>query len=328
LGGAPRPGILLVDRDSWHTARQWVAPAGLEPRGLRFRPDGKQLALHGGRQAVIWDLPDGREKTYALSARAGWQKVVSEAAFLAAGRLLVVEQIRKDKQVRLSVRDLVSGGEVGAGVTITPSGQIGAGAKVTINGEPWVPPTNIEPLLSDEGRLLLSRPGTFLPWQDPISIWDVNLGDSLGELSCPDLGFGLHEMISGMSANGSWLYHLNYASNDIMNPNLSVLRLRIWNIPDRRHHWDLRFSDELASAAISANGRLLAVGYAHGAVELWDVPDRELVFEWWPAGGSTIKHLAFAPDAAYLACDDGQAPVRLLHLAELRRQLADIGLDW
>jgi hypothetical protein len=54
----------------------------------------------------------------------------------------------------------------------------------------------------------------------------------------------------------------------------------------------------------------------------------EELFRRQPAGPRAIEHLAFAPDAAYLACDDGQAPVRLLHLADLRRQLADLGLDW
>ena len=38
--------------------------------------------------------------------------------------------------------------------------------------------------------------------------------------------------------------------------------------------------------------------------------------------------MAFSPDGARLASSDGKAPIHVLNLAELRRALAGLGLDW
>jgi len=74
---------------------------------------------------------------------------------------------------------------------------------------------------------------------------------------------------------------------------------------------------------------VLRDAYGEGFVELWDVQQREELFRWQPLRVGEIKHLAFTSDAAFLACSsEKQGAVHLLRLGNLRRRLADMGLDW
>ena len=72
---------------------------------------------------------------------------------------------------------------------------------------------------------------------------------------------------------------------------------------------------------------MLGVGYENGVVEVWDIAAKELLFDWRPLG-TAVKNLAFTPDADFLAVSGATAPVHLLHIGDLRRRLADMGLDW
>ncbi len=54
----------------------------------------------------------------------------------------------------------------------------------------------------------------------------------------------------------------------------------------------------------------------------FQVPGRGL------GGAGGVSRLAFTPDAAFLAASGQRGPVHLLHLADLRRQRAQTGLDW
>jgi WD40 repeat protein len=105
------------------------------------------------------------------------------------------------------------------------------------------------------------------------------------------------------------------------------MRLRVWDVANHRLHWDMRFSDAPAGSTFSPDGRLVVLGYENGSVEVWDVQERELLFQ-WRGLGAAVKRLAFTPDAAFLAYSGAQGPIHLLHLRELRRQLADMGLNW
>src|SRR5262249_18053060 len=145
----------------------------------------------------------------------------------------------------------------------------------------------------------------------------------------PDLGLGSRgTKMAGLSPDGRWLYHLNSPPDGRSGLDRSRLRLRVWDVANRRHHWDMRFSGNWSNVAISPDNRLLAVGYENGSVELWDVQERELLFQWRPPGAGAIKHLAFTPEAAFLAASRDREPIHLLHLADLRNQLAQTGLDW
>jgi WD40 repeat protein len=324
LRGGPQPEVVLVECASGQVRHKLAIPADLKPGALLFRSDGQRLALLGKGQAVVWDLPDWREKTYSLAARADWRQAFHRPAFLAADRLLVVEQMNKDKQVRLSIRDVVSGQEVGAGfiTTLYQNPNFGSGANLL-----WA---DIQTILSADGRLLLGCSGSLGVSHNPISIWDVASGNRLGELSSGGMGPPpLTPRASDLSPDGKWLCNFHIPSNDVLSVDMTQARLRVWDVSNRRLHWDMRFSGSPSAMMFSPDSRLLAVAYAEGFVELYDVQQKEELFQWQPLRAGAISHLAFSSDGAFLACSsEKQGAVQLLRLGELRRRLADMGLDW
>jgi WD40 repeat protein len=318
LRGRPRRGLVMLDLRSGHVAPSLAVPAEAGESVLRFRPDGQQLALLGMRQTIVLDLPDGRERGRTIAAPgAPWGQLwPTRSVFLADGRLLTVQYVMKDE--RLSVRDIISGGEIGPGV-----------AESLDQATSWGGPSDVR--LSSDGRWLLKLPHPSWPSTSPISIWEISNGAQVGELAPPTDEGRVVVFAADLSADGRWLYRMAIPFNPF-NPASTggpfEARFGVWDVAARGQVWQVRCPAMPSVAEFAPDGTLLAVGYENGLVELWEVARGEELFRWQPAGSRAIKHLAFAPDSAYLACDDGQAPVRLLHLAELRRQLADMGLDW
>jgi WD40 repeat protein len=312
LHSAPQPGVMLVERASGKITHQLTVPDKLMPITMRLRPNGRQLALLDGRQAAIWDLPDGRAKTYSMAAPDGWQRLDFDAAFPADGRLLVVDQMLKDNELRLKVRDVVSGKQVGPGITAA----LGQGPNL-------VP--GVQTHVSADGRLLLVSDAMMQPTREPVSIWDVASGKRVGELKTPDQELAI---MMGPSPDNHWLCQLSFPSSDVQAVNLSQFRLRVWDVPRRQRHWDLSDAGApLSDPVFGQDGRLLAFGYENGAVAVWDVQERELLFRWQAHTGA-VRPLAFSPDSAFLAASGPQGPVCLLNLSELRRRLTDMGLGW
>jgi WD40 repeat protein len=316
LRGGPQPTVALVERDSGRAGPPLTLPAKLTAGALCFRPDGRQLAAVGTGQAVVWDLPGGGDKTYSLPGRAGWFPQTSyRPTFLADGRLLITEQHIQGGEVRFAVRDFVSGQEFGPGV------------KATLSQAPAL--LAVAARLSADGRRLVSVPASFGTSPDPIIIWDVQSGERVGEMTHPDLGTGaVAAMMAGLSLDGQWLYHPSHPSGGLVGLDVSQMRVRVWDVANRRHHCDIPVSAEPSEGAISRDGGLLAIGYENGSVEVWDVRAKEELFQWRPTGARKIRPLAFTPDADFLACGDERGVVQMLHLGELRRRLADMGLDW
>jgi WD40 repeat protein len=324
--GGARPGAVLFERDSGQASPALGIPADLLlPIALCFRADGRQLAAVGTAgnriQALVWDLPGRRVETYSLAGRGGLALALahSRPAFLADGRLLVAETRSHDKEVQLAVCDFISGQDVGPAVTAPP---------LTWNLPPLPAHLGVGVQLSGDGRMLVALPRSRTgPSPDPI-VWDVQTGERLGQLNVPEPGAIRLLVMSGLSLDGKWLYYPINPSNDVEAADLSLMRLRIWDIAKRRHHGDVRFSGQPSEVVLSTDNRLLAVGYENGAVEIWDIQEKEQLLRWQPLGVPAIRHLAFTPDAAFLAASGNWGPVHLLHLGELRRQLADMGLDW
>jgi WD40 repeat protein len=82
------------------------------------------------------------------------------------------------------------------------------------------------------------------------------------------------------------------------------------------------------AADFSSGSRLFVIGYADGTAQLWDMDEGALLFQ-WKAHLQALSHLAFTPDGESIASCDGLSPsIQFLHLPTLRRQLAEVGLDW
>ena len=77
----------------------------------------------------------------------------------------------------------------------------------------------------------------------------------------------------------------------------------------------------------SPDSRLVAVGYRDGSVQIWDLGAGEELFR-VGLRGRAIVQLAFSGNGRFLVAGDGQSAVQLVEIPRLRRQLAEIGLDW
>jgi WD40 repeat protein/tRNA A-37 threonylcarbamoyl transferase component Bud32 len=322
LRGGQSAGVVLLDPASRHAAPPLAAPAGVREAVLRFRPDGRQLALLEMGQTVIWDLPDGRQRQWPRPPiGAVKQRWPTRSAFLADGRLLTVEVVRRDGSDRLRARDLISDQEVGPGIDAPLNQGTGRLVGADAHGIGDV-------RLSADGRWLVGLPFPMLPSRTPISIWDVSTGARLGELAPPADEGSVLMLAADLSADGRWLCRVTIPFSWDSSGGASEARLGVWDVADPGRFWQVRCPALPSAVEFAPDGKSLAVGYENGSVELWDVARGEELFRWQPGRSHAIKHLAFSRDGAYLACCEEQAPVRLLHLADLRHRLAEMGLDW
>ena len=106
------------------------------------------------------------------------------------------------------------------------------------------------------------------------------------------------------------------------------MRLTLWESATGRRRWQFPSPFPPDSVTFSADGRLFAVGYDYGGVDLYNAQTGEQLLRWQPSGLRSADRMAFAPDSSLLAAAGGAGPVRLLNLADLRKRLGELGLDW
>ncbi len=87
--------------------------------------------------------------------------------------------------------------------------------------------------------------------------------------------------------------------------------------------------DPVVALALDQSGTLLAAATAgpEGLVQLWDPASGELLAT-LPTGMSTLSRIALSPTGKWLVAGDLDGRARLWDLADLRRQLREVGLDW
>ncbi len=79
--------------------------------------------------------------------------------------------------------------------------------------------------------------------------------------------------------------------------------------------------------AFSADSRLLAIGYRDGWLRLWDLARHEEVL-FCPLRSRPIMQLALGGAGDVLAVSEGEGNIQFVDLVQLRRQLAELQLDW
>jgi WD40 repeat protein len=173
-----------------------------------------------------------------------------------------------------------------------------------------------------------------------IVLWDLSGGRKLADLDLPaDAGDSL-QLDAGwpvwFSPDARWLA-ARVKEGKALDP---IQRLRgvplppdkwglvLWSLPDGSRRQYLRLSSGPAAHAFGPGGRLLALGFEDGNVQLWDVESGKELFR-WAAQTDSVRGLAFSPDGLALASAGAPSPtIQVLHLDKVRQELARIGLDW
>jgi WD40 repeat protein len=305
-----KPGrIIVVENPSGKVRYRFDLPASEETGQMLFRQDSGLLAsVTSAGDTLAWDLSDGRE----CVRRKGDGPVDNPwfaPTFTPEGRLLTVVSL-KDRLVFL---DLLTGEELQMRPELVIDRLTEAGISKL--------------LVSGDGRQLLGLPGENDLVRVATPIWDLTTGERQGELR------PLDDEISGLiravsSPDGRRLFKVCIPASFDASVGSSEPVLSMWNLDSRERLWQVRRNVLVSAWAFSADGQLLAIGYRSGFVELWDVEYGEELFRWQPRGQREIRSIAFSPDNVLIATGDGSGPIQLLHLAELRQQLMEMGLDF
>jgi serine/threonine protein kinase/WD40 repeat protein len=307
--------VKLLDRATGRLTCTFSAPAS----DLRFRNDSQQLLAFGGQEVTLRDMPTGKElirrKAADLAGDGAGPPLVRAAAFTPTGRVLVA--VTRGLAGSTRMLDLVTGQELWR----TPStGQ-------SIAGE------SIYGFLSPGGQLLVGVP---MPDADldRLRTWSLPQGKEVPLLQGlqQEDGFFYNQF---WSPDGRWLaLHIDampplgrmLSSLSLKDPHLAV-----WSLPSGKKCWEQQLGDSPGAAALSPTGGMLAVAFRDGTVQLRRLDDGQEIFRWvspWK-GLEDARRLAFTPDGSTLAAGGvGEPNLRLLHLAELRRELERLGLGW
>jgi WD40 repeat protein/tRNA A-37 threonylcarbamoyl transferase component Bud32 len=307
--GEPERKVVLVDRATGEVRHRFDVPETPRRQFLLFRPDGGQLAwCTPWEAAVIWDLNTGTEIARRESSNPEPAPFFSPA-FRADGRL-VTTAVAAD---RLVIRDLFSRETVGVPLSgPTPAQLIEAGVR--------------QMELSADGSRLAGLTNDSDPTLQPILLWKVESGEPDGELKPADKEVTSLTR-SAFDPGGRRLLKVCIPASYDANVGSSEPRISVWDVDAKERRFQIQRTVLPSAHAFSADGKLLAIGFQNGFVELWDVEGKQELFRWQPRGQREVRQIAFSPDNAQIATSDGAAPVQLLHLAELRRQLAGMGLD-
>ena len=301
--------------------------AGASPEGhqvLRFSPDGRSLMALSGDGVILWNLERG-ERTAVIPVRP-----VLGATFDGEGRRLFMTTRQALLEVDLDPthpgRVATQGQEprrVASGVrhwTVAASRQ-GGRIAVADHGENLV--RVFGPRTGEEREFRLNRFSGFTD-VSPDGRWLVAGGATsatVWDLESPDASprtlEGEGEGVR-FSPDGQWLIMMGRD-------------LRLWRTETWEPHPALPIERNTAAeyaAAISADGRWLAVNQNDREIHLIDIATRRTLASLEGPGTSRILDVCFSPDGTYLAAARDRGEVQVWHLKRLRSELGAVDLDW
>jgi hypothetical protein len=170
------------------------------------------------------------------------------------------------------------------------------------------------PIISPDGKWVVvgTRPAD--PGGAGYDVWDVHRGEVVEHLAHPA---GPYVPIATFSPDGKWLVTGR------------GVECRFWEVGS----WELRRSIGIefrasGALAFSRDGGVLAVASSPRAIQLFDTATCRQLARLESAVPDNIWAICFNPEADKLAAACSNHVLLVWDLREIRRQLADMGLDW
>ena len=344
--------ILLDSKGQWEIAeaselRTFLASplkGKREYGSVAISADGRFLAAGAfGGAAALWDLPTGNELVYLEGSPLNFVAFENGPQRMGVDQTLLIMQLNGLSQRTICIDRKSGGVDIGPAQKlpilgahfvqsqdgrVLASAQILKGAVVRRAAQPdhlieLVPREDVRSVgVSPDGRWVATG-----RWDEPggAKIWDIEeLHGSKGQTFKPakDLpGAGGH-CWTVFSPDGK---HLLTTGVDFAT---GASRLRRWEVGS----WDeIPFNEPIEgkSATFSPDGKLVVLETGSGVARLIDAETgTEYARLEDPDHYSTV-HYAFTPDGTKLACATGDGCcVRVWNLQAIRRQLAEMDLDW
>jgi WD40 repeat protein len=295
-----------------HRVRLWDVATGKEqppPAGhdaavsaIAFTPDGRRLAsasvLRGDETVRLWDAETGRQ----VRAIAGHKGGAASLAFSPDGKLLATADWQEPGNVYLwdvesgDRRRLIEGLGAGVIVAFSADGKRLAGADAFANRDggcavrAWEVDGGKKVLHVDRAKEQGAQSAAFAPDGRTLTLGDAELHSidlkSGKERAWPARPWGRARTVV-YSRDGRTLVET-----------FGNVKSSLWETASQREIWELMPAG--AAAAISPDGRFVAVGMKNGGIALVDVKSRERLLTLGEAG-DRVSALAFAPDGKRLA---------------------------
>ncbi|RKZ56816.1 MAG: hypothetical protein DRR08_20685 [Candidatus Parabeggiatoa sp. nov. 2] len=283
--------ISLWSLPSGKILKQWSAPDKV--RALAVSPDGTLLASAGTDDNItLWEV-NTQEKRHTLT---GHQKLISGLAFSPNGKLLA--SASNDDTARLWQVETGQPGHILTGhtrnvqkVTFSPDGQLLATSSKDTTIRLWqVESGQPERVLFGHKQTVFGvrfiANGHYLVSASEdrtLRVWDTQSGVTMRVLQ------GHTASVFGIAAVEDNLFS---ASNDGT--------VKRWNTALPYQH-TIDLPNEPTATAIAPNGNLIAIGFAEGALRLYDRTDGRLLSEQKQAHAKRIQNLTFNSEGTWLA---------------------------
>jgi eukaryotic-like serine/threonine-protein kinase len=322
----------LINRATGNVERE------LHPGGrVLFRSDSQQMAVYSDPTIVDAAKPDQRP----ANSSGKTPKFLSR---------YTIEEVETG-------RELAQGTFTGmpCSVAIDPTGQLLVGDSgmtnnvfavwnINSNRGAWKIPEKSgagAAFVSSDGRLVALAVSNPMESRG-IRIWDLSSDKNIDQLDQS----GLTPQSVLFSADNHWL-----AATSMNMPGLAAFGLMasgstsgsqsaanagaetswtvtLWSLPAGDKQFTVQCPEIPSGIAFSPNGQLLAIGFKSGVVQLWNCERPEQLFE-VNLNAKQIQNLALTPDGQNLAwLVEIRTAIEFLDLPALRRQLAEVGLDW
>jgi WD40 repeat protein len=279
--------------------RQWTAPDKV--RAMALSPDGRLLASGGDDgQITLWD-PETGHRIRALLGHTQRISEVTGLAFSADSQTLASASY--DRTARLW--DTATGSELArfdAGTRVKSVAFSANGRYLATGGDDhrvvlWEIENHAPVRVYTGHRNMVyglgfaDRPGEpnaaplliAASFDRTLRVWDTDSAVTVRLLQ------GHTAAVNGIALRGRQLYS---AGNDGT--------VRRWDL-SLPHQLLLDLGSEPASAAVSPDGRLIAVGFAGGGLRLYALPELTLLWQDRHAHAGDVQRLAFSTDGSLLA---------------------------